>query len=137
MPPSQMVGSGRGSRRLYGATDICRLAIANELVNCGFAPETVGRAVREVPESLLLDALYLYYDDEQELMAREDDEGPSMLVYMYDRWKVLEGGTFDDAIKKHYSSFEGVSHGIFILNLWSLLSGVREKLQVIANQPKI
>jgi hypothetical protein len=136
LPPSQTVGSGRGSRRLYGAMDICRLAIANELVNCGFTPETVGRAVREIPESLLLESLYPYHDDDEE-QPEEPEEGPPMLVYMYDTWKVREGGTFDEALKHHFANFQSVSHGIFILNLWSLVSGVREKLEALRDQSKV
>src|SRR5215472_1763436 len=53
LPPAQQVGSGRGSRRLYGWSDIFRLGIANRLVNFGFTPETVGNAIREIPESAL------------------------------------------------------------------------------------
>lgn len=53
LPPAHQVGSGRGSRRLYGWSDIFRLGIANRLVDFGFTPETVGSALREIPESTL------------------------------------------------------------------------------------
>jgi hypothetical protein len=54
MPPAKQIGRGRGSRRLYEWTDIYRLLIANELVEMGFTPDAVGRAVREIPESKLV-----------------------------------------------------------------------------------
>jgi hypothetical protein len=57
LPPSQTLGTGRGSRRLYTVNRILRLAIANELVVYGFTPETVGRAVGEIPESMLIRGL--------------------------------------------------------------------------------
>src|SRR5438128_2575524 len=53
LPPALQVGTGRGSRRLYGWEDIFRLGIANRLVNFGFTPESVGAAIREIPESTL------------------------------------------------------------------------------------
>ena len=53
LPPALRVGSGRGSRRLYSWQDIFRLGIADELVKFGFTPESVGAAIREIPESTL------------------------------------------------------------------------------------
>ncbi len=53
LPPAHQVGSGKGSRRLYGWEDIFRMGIADQLVNFGFTPESVGAAVREIPESVL------------------------------------------------------------------------------------
>jgi DNA-binding transcriptional MerR regulator len=53
LPKPQLVGTGRGSRRLYTITDICRIAIANQLVECGFSPEAIGDAIEEIPRSLL------------------------------------------------------------------------------------
>src|SRR5581483_1392422 len=53
LPPAHRVGTGRGSRRLYGWEDIFRIAIAAHLVACGFTAEAVGMAVREIPESTL------------------------------------------------------------------------------------
>jgi hypothetical protein len=54
LPPAIHVGRGRGSRRLYDRPSIYRLLIANEMVECGFTPEAVGRAIREIPESKLV-----------------------------------------------------------------------------------
>src|SRR5207302_9816340 len=53
LPPAHRVGTGRGSRRLYGWGDIFRIAIAEHLVVCGFTAEAVGAAIREIPDSML------------------------------------------------------------------------------------
>lgn len=53
LPKPQLVGTGRGSRRLYTITDVCRIAIANQLVECGFSPEAIGDAIEEIPRSML------------------------------------------------------------------------------------
>ena|ERR1700730_12395069 len=72
LPPSQTVGTGRGSRRLYRESDVCRIAIANALVTVGFSPEAVGKAIREIPESTLIE-LFLdpVGDDESEAESEE------------------------------------------------------------------
>src|SRR5215467_6344033 len=53
LPKPQLVGSGRGSRRLYTLIDVGRIAIADALVNCGFSPEAIGEAIQEIPRSKL------------------------------------------------------------------------------------
>ena len=53
LPPSVRVGSGRGSRRLYSVSDLYRLAVANELVGCGFTPEAIGMAMQAATEPAL------------------------------------------------------------------------------------
>jgi hypothetical protein len=45
MPPALKVGSGRGGRRLYDLEGIKRIAVASDLIDAGFAPEAVGRAI--------------------------------------------------------------------------------------------
>ena len=47
------VGSGRGSRRLYAWEDIFRIGIADRLVKFGIAPDAVGAAISEIPNSIL------------------------------------------------------------------------------------
>ena len=76
LPPALRVGSGRGSRRLYRWTDIYRMLIANELVDAGFTPEVVGRAILEIPESKL----------------RPPDpfpKNPFVLVHANHKWEVM------------------------------------------------
>jgi hypothetical protein len=51
--PSYRIGSGKGSRRLYVWSDIFRMGIAERLVNFGFTPDSVGLAIREIPDSIL------------------------------------------------------------------------------------
>jgi DNA-binding transcriptional MerR regulator len=53
LSPTQRIGKGRGSRRLYSETEIVRIALANELVEAGLTPEAVGAAIRELPESVI------------------------------------------------------------------------------------
>src|SRR5215470_3930259 len=53
LPAAHQVGSGKGSRRLYGWSDIFRLGIAVRLVNFGFTPVTAGAAIVEIPASTL------------------------------------------------------------------------------------
>jgi hypothetical protein len=53
LPPTIQVGSGRGSRKLYDRPGVFRLGVADHLLKFGFAPESVGQAVREIPESVL------------------------------------------------------------------------------------
>jgi hypothetical protein len=53
LPPSAQLGTGHGSRRLYDWKDVCRIAIADKLTTLGFTPETVGAAIREIPDSKL------------------------------------------------------------------------------------
>ena len=56
LPPSIQLGRGRGSRRLYDWKDVCRIAIANNMTNLGLAPEAVGKAIKEIPESKLVES---------------------------------------------------------------------------------
>lgn len=132
LPPTQTVGSGRGSRRLYNTTDICRLAIANELVNCGFTPEAVGRAVREIPESLLDDPVWP--DDSDLDDDDEEREYPMMLVYMRGKWKVRRPGELSALALDKYVEWNSESTGMFMLNFGSLLSKVATKIYAFLHQ---
>ena len=126
IPPSQTVGTGRGSRRLYREADVCRIAIANELVTCGFSPEAVGAAVREIPESRLTESY----------MDADPDEDPEIAWAESQHFLVSEGGKWkmrnaDDAGDMVQGQFQNphAEHGIFILNLAGVLMGLVEILR--------
>jgi len=92
LPKPQLVGTGRGSRRLYTITDICRIAIANQLVECGFSPEAIGDAIEEIPRSMLTRLPDSFKDDED--APKELQEGRAKELYeslkkMEESWKEL------------------------------------------------
>jgi len=132
LPPTQTVGSGRGSRRLYNDIDVCRLAIANELVACGFTPDAVGRAVREIPESML-DGL-VWPDDNEFDEPDMAEEYSVMLIYMRGKWRVRRPVEVSDVpLHKHFG-WDGESTGIFLLNVGSLLFKVVSKINAFRRQ---
>ena len=88
LPPAKQVGRGRGSRRLYEWTDIYRILIANELVEMGFTPEAVGRAVREIPESKLVSRDYL-------------DEDSLLLALLHRKWVVISPKSLEQESKRN------------------------------------
>ena len=113
LPPSVQAGSGRGSRRLYGWEDIFRIGLADRLVRFGFTPEAVGRAVREIPESLLnpYQAL-LYARPEPKLNKKETP----LLVSSDGQWQV----TMANEVQRVWSrtlEHGGSSRGLFVINL--------------------
>jgi hypothetical protein len=87
LPPAMHVGQGRGSRRLYDKSSICRLLIANEMVECGFTPEAVGRAIREIPESKLIGRNRGSYLSLPKLLRRETNY--EVLCQHNSRWRVM------------------------------------------------
>ena len=88
LPPAKQVGRGRGSRRLYEWTDIHRILIANELVEMGFSPETVGQAVREIPESKLVSIDYL-------------DQDSLLLALLHRKWVVMSPKSLEQESKRN------------------------------------
>ena len=88
LPPAKQVGRGRGSRRLYEWTDIYRMLIASELVDMGFTPETVGRAVREIPKSKLVSRDYL-------------DKDSLVLALLRRRWVVISPELLEQESKRN------------------------------------
>jgi hypothetical protein len=126
LSPSQTIGSGRGSRRVYNENDVLRLAIANELVNCGFTPESVGRGVREIPESHLTD----WYSPEIADKADGDDEWPYLyaLVCTGGKWQEELLGKVEEWFKNGGISNNRAQHGVFILNFPMLLEDVIKRM---------
>ncbi len=132
LPPAQTLGTGRGSRRLYETPDICRIAIANELLNCGFTPEAVGRAVREIPESLLDETVW---PDDTDLGDYDmEQENPMMLVCMHGKWRVRRPSELSSLALDKYVRWNGESTGMFMLNFGSLLSKVATKIYAFPRQ---
>ena len=114
LPPSQTIGSGRGSRRLYSQADIARVAIANQLVNFGFSPEAVGDALGEVTNSLLVNTLH---------MPAEPHSVP-ILICDAGKWRVRD--SMDDDPGREVKEAD---HGIFFLDLYNALAELADKLR--------
>jgi hypothetical protein len=127
LPPSQTVGTGRGSRRLYREHDVCRIAIANALVTVGFSPEAVGRAIREIPESMLIE-LFLDPVADDVLSEAELEESKHFLVCSAGEWRLKKGGHVKDLVEEQMQNPE-VKEGLFILNLASVLFGLVDSLR--------
>ena len=125
LPPSQTVGTGRGSRRLYRESDVCRIAIANALVTCGFGPDAVGRAIRELPESTLTESFVAEPDDESE---PEPEESKPVLVCRGGEWRLRNAGQLEDLVDEEMEN-QGAKEGLFILNLSSVLFGLVDSLR--------
>jgi len=126
LPPAHRIGKGRGSRRLYGWEDIFRIAIADHLVNCGFTAESVGRGVREVPESVLTpyeEFLRFAYPDRDSLPKQETP----LLVSVGGAWEIHNTTEVSRKIKqamKHHGS----DRGLFVLNLANFCDHVFRRL---------
>jgi hypothetical protein len=112
LAPSQKVGSGRGSRRLYNLADVLRLAVANELVKCGFTAEAVGRAMREIPESMLT--------------AWWESFVP-VLVFAKGSWRVKRAKEVEKLLNETLKNLGSGEQGLFILDFSSLLTMVHER----------
>jgi hypothetical protein len=115
MPPSVRAGSGRGSRRLYGWADIFRIGLADQLVGCGFNPETVGRAVREIPESLFRPYQAILYAEGRPEPTLTRNETP-LLVNDNGEWRVRMSTELESILSRTLEH-EGSSHGLFVINL--------------------
>lgn len=134
LPPSQRVGSGRGSRRLYNLNDVLRLAVASELVNCGFTPETVGRAVREIPESMLTMWPEVLQEPASKIKsAKELSEHFPLLVLAEGDWRVKKVHEVKKLLKETFE-YVGEERGLFILNFPSLLAGVHRQIKRFAEK---
>jgi DNA-binding transcriptional MerR regulator len=107
LPPAIRTGRGRGSRRLYELADIYRMLIANELVGCGFTPEAVGRAVREIRES--------------ELISRDSgDPDVRVLVLVRQKWSVINPEVLKD---------ETVRNSLVVIPFQQLISDLHHDIE--------
>jgi DNA-binding transcriptional MerR regulator len=118
LPPAHRIGKGRGSRRLYGWEDIFRIAIAEHLVKCGFTAESVGRAVREVPESVLAPYSEFLRMEERNRENLTRKETP-LLVSAGGAWKVRSATETSRTIKQTVTH-QGSAEGLFVVNLANL-----------------
>jgi len=105
---------------------ILRLAIASELVNCGFAPETVGTAVREIPESMLIE-----WAEGLGRAENPNDQIPVLCLIPRRGWRVRRVHEVNALVAK-ILDYPGTSHEIFILNFPALLDCIIEKLTQLA-----
>jgi hypothetical protein len=88
LPPAIHVGRGRGSRRLYDWAGVCRMLIADELVEHGFTSESVGSAIREIPES--------------KLIGRDcADSDYEVLLQIHGKWRVVSKSVIDNNSKRN------------------------------------
>src|SRR5713226_4094622 len=122
LPPAKQVGRGRGSRRLYEWTDIYRILIANELVEMGFTPEAVGRAVREIPESKLVSRDYL-------------DEDSMLLALLHRKWVVISPKSLEQESSRN--SMVLVPFQQVISDLHADISHRFQKRFLLENYPEI
>jgi hypothetical protein len=133
LPPALQVGSGRGSRRLYGWGDIFRIAIAEHLVACGFTAEAVGGAIREIPDSLL--------GPYEEMLRMENPEGEGrlpakktpLLVFVGGAWRVRKASEMGGTVKQTLRHMESAT-GLFVLNLPTFCDRVFKKLNAYWSQ---
>jgi hypothetical protein len=127
LPPTHQVGTGRGSRRLYGWEDIFRIALADHLVACGFTPEAVGRAVREVPESALGPYLKMLQLDNPE-QGRLPKRDTPMLLSVAGAWHVVKASEASREVRKTLAHTESAK-GLFVMNLATFCDRVFNQLQ--------
>jgi hypothetical protein len=127
LPPALRLGSGRGSRRLYGWGDIFRIAIAEHLVACGFTAEAVGEAIGEIPASMLgpYEEMLLVEDPESEgrLPARETH----LLVSVGGKWRVRRASEMGATVKQTLRHTQSAA-GLFALNLPTFCDRIFKKL---------
>ena len=70
LSPSGQLGEGRGSRRVFTKEDLHRIALANRLIEDGFATQFIGSVVKQIEDS----ELDVY-------VGREGKEVPLSLVF--------------------------------------------------------
>lgn len=128
LPPAHRVGSGRGSRRLYGWADIFRIAIANHLVEFGLTAEAVGRAVREIPESVLGPYIEMLLLENPDTEGRSAKETPLLFSPGFGAWQVRNANKVSREIRQALRH-TGRSGGIFVLNLATFCDSVFRDLE--------
>ena len=126
LSPSIQVGSGRGSRRLYGREDIFRIGLADTLVKFGFAPDAVGEAVREVPETVLKSYAVLRNASLEHKLYRKDTH---LLVNSDGQWKLRMGyEALADSWQQTLQA-EGSIRALFVIDLAKVFDTILSRLQ--------
>jgi hypothetical protein len=124
LPPGVQAGKGRGTRRLYDWGDIFRIGLADQLVKSGFVPETVGQAVREVPESLLTPYAAMLYDPSHLKLTKKETP---LLVSSNGQWQVKMAAD----VRQLWSQtveHEGSPRGLFLINLANVFDAIFSEL---------
>jgi DNA-binding transcriptional MerR regulator len=102
---------GRGSRRLYDIMDLSRMAIARHLVDAGFSPEAVGKAVRVIPDSKLRSW--------QHVIETKGNRAAQMDLLVWERgeWQLMKVAAVQEAFQSRFEHFSPTNlSGLFILN---------------------
>ena len=127
LPPAHKVGTGRGSRRLYGWADIFRIAVADHLVACGFTAEAVGSAIREIPESVLGPYEAMLRSENPDFERLPAKETP-ILLKVGGGWRVSKASAATKEIRQTLRHTEKW-RGIFVLNLATFCDQVFWRLE--------
>jgi hypothetical protein len=133
LPPALRVGSGRGSRRLYGWADIFRIAIAEHLVVCGFTAEAVGAAIKEIPASVLKPYEEMLQVEEPETEGRFSAKETPLLLSVHGAWRVRRAEELGETIKQTLRHTESPD-GLFLFNLATFCDRVFKKLYAYWSQ---
>lgn len=128
LPPGVQAGKGRGTRRLYDWGDIFRIGLADKLVKFGFTPETVGQAVREIPESLLTPYAAMLYERSESKLSRTETP---ILVGSGVQWQIKMASEMQQRWTETIEH-EGSIRGLFIINLANLFDAIFEDLHCTA-----
>ena len=134
LPPAHQIGSGKGSRRLYGWEDIFRIGLAQHLVDVGFTAEAVGQAVREVPESVLTpyEAMLSVFQPETDGMLKPRET--RILCCKGGAWRVVMApGAQREFGKQLAHGGRGAepprSDGFFAINLANVFDAIFSRLE--------
>lgn len=124
--PTKRIGKGRGSRRLYGETEIVTMALAQRLLDSDISPEAVGRVLTKIPNSLLTpNRKEMAYASIGQVWWK--DAAPSssnVLMKQRGEWKIVSVETAD----KQLGSAAKSSSGTFVLNLRQLRNETLESV---------
>lgn len=124
LPPSVRVGSGQRRLRLYTFEGVLRLAIADELVKCGFTPEAVGSAMLAISDKQLTSWSAMVADSGHKAEEPNWRVLP-VLMSVRGEWKVTTASVFRDDVLRYDAEWRGS----FVLNLSALLGQVVRKIK--------
>ena len=127
LPPSIRAGSGRGSRRLYGWADIFRIGLADRLSKFGLTPESVGQAVREIPESMFTPYAAMLEAHHPESEGKLKRKETPLLVNVGGLWQV-KVATEIQRIFAQTIGHGGSSRALFVINLANVFDAIFSRL---------
>jgi hypothetical protein len=126
--PTQKIGSGHGSRRLYDVLGLRRLAIASDLVDAGFTPEAVGRALRVVRDDDLGS-----FEEFLGTRAAKLEKLP-LLVCEKGEWAVQNAKEVEETFEARFKFVSGWDHGgVFVLNFLNRIVFLEQRIENSAN----